>query len=133
MNRERAKELLPVIQAFAEGKTVQFRGTVNDSMWQDDLGKWSVLEFDIEEYEYRIKPEPSLVPYTAEELIPFIGEKFRHKTNGYIGLLGAIQQASKSGICVSGYGWESLENFHEFWEHYDGPGNPGRPIGKVVE
>ena len=31
MNRERAKELLPIIQAFAEGKDVQWRANKNDS------------------------------------------------------------------------------------------------------
>ena len=50
MNRERAKELLPVIQAFAEGKTVQIK--YGDG-WED-LGE-PVFDFS---GEYRIKPEP---------------------------------------------------------------------------
>ncbi len=51
MNRERAKQLLPIIQAFAEGKQIQFRvqyrtdwSDLDEPCWQDGN-------------EYRIKPE----------------------------------------------------------------------------
>lgn len=52
MTRDEAKKLLPVIQAFADGKQVQARLNCNAS-WVDrkDPG------FD-SAYEYRIKPEP---------------------------------------------------------------------------
>jgi len=50
MNRERAKELLPVIQAFAEGKKIQYESP--DNVWSDDFQPdWSFAR-------YRIKPEP---------------------------------------------------------------------------
>ena len=35
MTREEAKELLPIIQAFTEGKTIQFR--TNNRSWVDLL------------------------------------------------------------------------------------------------
>jgi len=53
MNRERAKELLPIIQAFAEGKTVQFQ-QIGMTGWMDDGDD---VSFEISG-EYRIKPEP---------------------------------------------------------------------------
>lgn len=55
MTREKAKELLPVIQAFAEGKTIQgkIKG-VEGGNWYDLNG--SELHFDADFY--RIKPEP---------------------------------------------------------------------------
>ncbi len=49
MNRERARELLPIIQAFAEGKEIEAL-----------IGRhWNICTptFD-DEFEYRIKPEP---------------------------------------------------------------------------
>lgn len=54
MNREQAKELLPIIQAFAEGKAVQ---TI------DKNGEWINclyinFEFNSSPNSYRIKPEP---------------------------------------------------------------------------
>ena len=51
MNRERAKELLPIIQEFAEGKTIQCRGMGLD--WADVS-----ISLTWEADEYRIKPEP---------------------------------------------------------------------------
>ena len=54
MNKERAKELLPVIQAFAEGKEIQYR-QINypEGEWHDTLAPtWSP------NCQYRIKPEP---------------------------------------------------------------------------
>ena len=53
MNRQRAKELLPIIQAFAEGKEIQIRRSIG-GRW-DDLTiepMWNGVA------EYRIKPEP---------------------------------------------------------------------------
>lgn len=67
MNRERAKELLPVIQAFAAGKTIQVLSYT---------GKWSDIE-NMQFYDnnkYRIKPESHLRPYTFEEMCEAIKE-----------------------------------------------------------
>ena len=51
MNRERAKKLLPVIQAFAEGKAIEMRPE-DDPRWVDVSDPaWS------HGMEYRIKPE----------------------------------------------------------------------------
>ena len=58
MNRERAKELLPIIQAFAEGKEIQFRlDEIIKSTWSD-LHEETAFTFPADDYEYRIKPKP---------------------------------------------------------------------------
>lgn len=52
MNKDNAKEYLPLVQALADGKTIQF----------DDDGDWvDVINLNTESYdydEYRVKPEP---------------------------------------------------------------------------
>lgn len=54
MNKEQAKDLLPIIQAYVEGKTIESRCIKGDtSLWYDDNNP----SFD-EDFEYRIKPEP---------------------------------------------------------------------------
>lgn len=63
MDREQAKELLPIIQAFAEGKTVQ---TI------DKNGEWINcscinFEFNSSPNSYRIKPEPKYRPFKDAE------------------------------------------------------------------
>lgn len=53
MNRNQAKQLLPIIQAYAEGKTIQSRCIKGDtSLWYDDEDP----SFD-DDFEYRIQPK----------------------------------------------------------------------------
>lgn len=61
MTREQAKELLPVIQAFAEGKTVQFKNSFEDWIDCDNI------MFNWPPKDYRIKPEPKYRPFKDAE------------------------------------------------------------------
>ena len=62
MTRKEAKELLPVIQAFAEGKTIEVR-VGNDSWVKTD----EVYGGRNNDYDYRIKPEPKYRPFKDSE------------------------------------------------------------------
>ena len=63
MNRKKAKELMPIIQAFAEGKAIESRCIKGDtSLWYDDEDP----SFD-NDLEYRIKPEQKYRPFKNEE------------------------------------------------------------------
>ena len=58
MNKQQAKELLPIIQAFVEGKTIEFRNK--------SFKEWTEIEnpsFDPTITNYRIKPEPKYRPF----------------------------------------------------------------------
>lgn len=55
MNREQAKRNLPFIQAFAEGKELQVRGTGGTWITQDSF------MFSGGEGAYRIKPDPRAI------------------------------------------------------------------------
>lgn len=60
MTREEAKELLPIMQAFAEGKTIEYRGL--GGAWKvAQTPTWSSHLF------YRIKPEPRYRPFKTQE------------------------------------------------------------------
>lgn len=61
MNRQEAKELLPVIQAFAEGKTVQFKNSFEDWIDCDNI------MFNWPPKDYRIKPSPKYRPFANAE------------------------------------------------------------------
>ena len=57
MDIERAKELLPIIQAFAEGKKIECSVKGEDA-WSDTFyPTW------IDSRDYRIKPEPKYRPF----------------------------------------------------------------------
>lgn len=58
MNRQEAKQMLPFIQAFAEGKPIQLK---------DRIGNWMDVDFINVELcnpnDYRIKPKPKYRPF----------------------------------------------------------------------
>lgn len=64
MTREEAKELLPIIQAYAEGKTIEFlRKSPTGATW---------IELDDPDFiwnknNYRIKPESKYRPFKTKE------------------------------------------------------------------
>ena len=78
MDRNQAKELLPIIQAYAEGKVIESRCIKGDkSLWYDDEDP----SFD-DEFEYRIKPEPKYRPFKdAEECWQ---EMLKHQPFGWV-------------------------------------------------
>lgn len=61
MTREEAKQLLPVIQAFADGKTIEFLNARN--MWEE----LEDVLFCREPKYYRIKPETKYRPFKTKE------------------------------------------------------------------
>ena len=73
MKRQQAKELLPIIQAFAEGKTIQYYYGDN---WVDISPDWAV-DFSDNPSHYRIKPEPdkNQLPIKDGDIIMTIGKR----------------------------------------------------------
>lgn len=83
MTREEAKQLLPIIQAFAEGEIIECRtkpGTIGTSIpneWTEmkEIGFWNGIE-------YRIKPESKYRQFSnAEECWQ---EMLKHQPFGWI-------------------------------------------------
>ena len=84
MNRKEAKELMPIIQAFAEGKVIECRtkpsavkGTYVPNDWTEmkEIEYWNNIE-------YRIKQEPKYRPFKdAEECWQ---EMLKHKPFGWV-------------------------------------------------
>ena len=77
MTREEAKELLPIIQAWAEGKSIQY---------QTDSGSWSDITKDLYPCNhpslYRIKPEPNNRPFKSQE--ECLEEMMKHQPFGWV-------------------------------------------------
>ena len=78
MTREEIKKMLPILQAFADGKIIESRCIKGDkSLWYDDEDQ----SFD-NDLEYRIKPEPRDRPFKdAEECWE---EMQKHQPFGWI-------------------------------------------------
>lgn len=77
MNRQRAKELLPVIQAFAEGKTIESRYIKTGMAFTENR----IPSFS-DDFEYRIKPEPKYRPFVDKE--ECWNEMLKHQPFGWL-------------------------------------------------
>lgn len=77
MTREEAKELLPIMQAFAEGKTIEI---YDNTEWQDLIIE--NIKFDCKPSCYRIKPEPKYRPFKSQE--ECWQEMLKHQPFGWI-------------------------------------------------
>lgn len=131
MDRERAKELLPIIQAFAEGKKVEL------ALFDDDgtISEWSDVHFPkwLDNHIYRIKPEPKYRPFKdAEESWeemqkhhPFgwVIDKSSHR-HWAIESTGSNLTCGDNNVLIE-RGWITLERVFEKFTFAD-----GTPFGK---
>lgn len=122
MNRQQAKDMLPIIQALAEGKHIQFK---------DLIGNWIDVDFiNIEicnpNY-YRIKPEPKYRPFkNAEECWQ---EMLKHqpfgwvkdKEDGHKVTITKVNDDEKTGImAINGKSEWTLEGLMDYYTFADG-------------
>lgn len=64
MNRKEAAERLPIIQAFAKGKDIEYRTKGFNENWKKVT---QIPELSFKSFEYRIKPEPKFRPFANAE------------------------------------------------------------------
>lgn len=104
MTREQAKELLPLIKAFAEGKTIEER---------DPHGNWKEAKNPIFTdsliyscVEYRIKPEPKYRPFKSKEECWQEMQKhqpvgfLKSKDNEYFYLIGSVNKDNTITLAI---------------------------------
>lgn len=104
MTREEAKSLLPIIQAYAKGKTIE---------QQDCYGNWIAIkdpEFHWAADTYRIKPEPKYRPFKDveecwEEMQKHSPCGWIKNSYGYFEITGI----KKEGVCFG-----VVNNFHVY-------------------
>lgn len=122
MDRNQAKQLLSIIQAYAEGKTIQSRYIKGEtSLWYDNENP----SFDDDDLEYRIKPEPKYRPFKdAEECW---AEMLKHKPFGWIkgkegwqhSLITSIV-ADEEDVSINGINGFVLDEIMEHYTFADG-------------
>ena len=127
MTREEAKEFLPIIEAFSEGKTIQYRYK-GRNIWEDDGKMKSNLNFLASTYEYRIKPESKYVPFTYEDRELFRGKWIKNKQSGDELLIVVINSNNSVSGFTNQISTVPLKDGFMYWCFLD-----GTPFGKLVE
>lgn len=86
MDRESIKSLLPIIQAYAEGKTIQAADRTDGCGAYEDIEELDLvaLEKGEEFYSYRIKPEPKYRPF--KDIKELWNEMLKHVPFGWVKL-----------------------------------------------
>ena len=81
MTREQAKELLPIIKAFAEGKEIQYKNFLDE--WTD-IEENEGLSFICPPSDYRIKPQQKYRPFETKE--ECWNEMLKHQPFGFLSI-----------------------------------------------
>ena len=84
MTREEIKKMLPILQAFSEGKVIECRTKLSFIEGLDVTNDWTEMK-EIEfrnNTEYRIKPEPTYRPFKNTE--ECWNEMLKHNPFGWI-------------------------------------------------
>ena len=130
MTREKAKELLPIIQAFAEGKTIQYYDSLMDiADWEDCENP----DFENLTYKFRIKPEPTYRPFKDAEECWLEMQKHqpfgwvKDKKDGHHALITAVDDDT-CGMSLNGNAAWSLSGIMDLFTFADGV-----PFGVKVE
>lgn len=129
MNRKEAKELLPFIKAFSEGRVIEFSSITDVSKaWRE------VTVFPIgmiKNFKFRIKPEPTYRPFAYTE--ECWAEILKHQPFGWVKdrngskfIIGAVD--SDNTIFVCDYGTRTFDEMFEYYIFSD-----GTPFGVKVE
>ena len=129
MTREEAKQLLPIIQAFAEGKAIESRCIKgNKSLWYYDEDP----SFD-NDLEYRLKTEPKYRPFAnAEECWKEMQKHqplgwVKDKKDGHYVLITGVDDDT-CGMSLNGNAAWSLSGIMDLFTFAD-----GLPFGVKVE
>lgn len=88
MKREEVKLLLPIAQAYAEGKTIQMNlnASTKSPKWNDVKEP----DFIFDSKYYRIKPESKLVPFTFKDNLLFRDKWIYEKSGKVPGVIRII-------------------------------------------
>jgi len=116
MSREEAIKWKPEIEAFQQGKTIQYKDLIRKEWTDNDKPAFKLDCF------YRIKPEPTKRLPTIEEVEQWLLENkvFYHNLSNTVTRIIVIDRNQcEKQIGLQG-GWLSINTFCNDFTHYDG-------------
>lgn len=127
MTKEETKQAIKIMQAYADGKEIDFKDKDTDK-WIYNDNKPAIYSWNWQHYDYRIKPESHYVPFTFEDRELFRGKWVRLKAQDK----HHAHEFQINDIGINGVGpdiifacWDALYKDYEFFD--------GTPCGKLVQ
>ena len=103
MNKDTAKDYLPLVQALAEGKTIEYRDS--DDAWID----CELPTFNQHSSRYRIKPEPSQDNIEIAMTLEDMAKKIREMKVHCFDFETKAVQAGNGLVCESTFTWQNMK------------------------
>lgn len=122
MSKERTLEQIKVMQAYVDGKEIEWLNEEYDEWDIDPDPDWNWDEFS-----YRVKEEPVYVPFTLEDDIEsLLGKAVRHKTENHVAIISGVDKTDTVETFYITKFWFSLRQSFEYLTFAD-----GKPFGKL--
>lgn len=100
MNRTHWKQLLPIIEAFVNGETIEVHSPISDR-WIPD----NTFVFNLHPNRYRIKPKPSYRPFTPTEILDQLRKVVYHKESKNEWIIHSLEVEAVSSREYRTYVW----------------------------
>ena len=110
MVKEGLKKILPVMQAFVEGKTIQRYDDKKDDWY--DVSSNANIDFC---YDYRIKPEPNYRPFKSQE--ECLNEMMKHQPFGWF--RSTCNKNLLNIVCINDSGIKITNTLIKYMDSYD--------------
>ena len=121
MNKENAHLYLPLIQALADGKTIEYGIECGQSIVWDDMKDVKFIE---RPENYRIKPEPVTEPLGPEDVPPGSAIRSIGDTQWWM-----VSSVAKTHVNLGHKGWSTYEALQKCSE-IKRPGEDWKPCHK---
>lgn len=133
MNRNQAKEFYPILQAYAEGRVIEYRTKPSFIEGSDVPNDWAEMREIVfwNNTEYRIKPEPKYRPFKdAEECWQ---EMQKHEPFGWVKIEDLYRNIANVTICSITFADNEARdvNYEQAFKNYTF--TDGTPFGVKVE
>ena len=123
---ENVKLAIKLIEASLDGKTIEYKSKI-EGVWDETniVSGNGIRGFNFQDFEFRIKPEKKLVPFTFDDRELFMGKWIVDKEdNCYCSMIITIELDSIS-LNYNSFTYEELLEKFTFLD--------GSPCGKEVE
>ena len=109
MTREQALEAIKVLTHYINGGEIEFRDK-GEKLWL----QVSSPSFDFHLCEYRINPEPELIPFDFSDAEFLIGKAIKAKDNSCINIITKVSRSRGIVLVSQSYYFEDLLKHYTF-------------------